>query len=350
MVALLNDLISIIQYFVADTFFPVPLPSIEVGSAYEGWAPLEEDIFLCLLVPLIAPRGHIFHLELRNTEELPGKNSHIRVELKCTCGYERNMKMLCFIHTSKERLKNQQPSLLESLCTGSYLDVEKTVYWFTVVIKTAWECMPQAAICSLNVMQSGRSCKLQFKDISGITSLIEIVLGIQQGNTDIFLSSQKSEAAYTPNTTWPQTCAVAEEKFFKHIAARAGEDNSYLRYMKLCAYILVGYNFSPYELKTVLMHLLTAIPVECWSWKYLVQRMEDILRYLQRSVEEKRLDHFFIGNEAVLEEIMLPREFRMSVPRNLFQHLAQDPDRHEQALYETELLRDRFTTLLTSGQ
>ncbi|XP_065611714.1 inositol 1,4,5-trisphosphate receptor-interacting protein-like 1 [Cyrtonyx montezumae] len=347
---LFNDLISIIEYFVADTFFPVPAPPIEIDSANEGRRLLEEEIFLCLLVSLNAPRGHIFHLELHTAQEMPGKKSQIRVELKCTCGFERNLKMLCFIHTSKNRLKNQQPSLLESLCTGFYLDVEKTAYWFTVMIKTAWNCLPQSAICRLKVMQSRRSCKLQLIDISGITSIIEIKFGVQQGNTDIFLSSEETEAAYMPSTTWPQTCAVAEAKFFKHIAARAEEDNFYLRYMQLCAYILRGYNFSIYELKTVLMHLLTKIPIESWSWKYFVLRMDDILRYLHCCLEEKRLDHFFIGNEEMPAEIILPREFRVSRPPNLFQHLAQHPDRHEQALYEMEMLQNRFTTLLTTGK
>ncbi|OXB51173.1 hypothetical protein ASZ78_008470, partial [Callipepla squamata] len=338
---LVNILIDIAQNVVLDTFFPVPEQSFVVGSTYEGWGlPVGETVFR-FLVSLKPRRGHIFYLELGTTRELPIQNSRIRVELKCTCGQEQDLKMLCFLHTSADELRNQQPSLLDTLCSGSYLDVEKTARWFGAVLKNAWKCVPLSAACRLNAVHFKRSCRFQLTPMIQRTFLIDVMFGVQQGNTDIFLSSQESEAAYTSSTTWPQTCAVAEAKFFKHIAARAGEDSFHLGCLKVCAYILVGYNFSTHELKTVLMHLLTAIPVECWSQSYFVQRMEDILHYLRCCVEEKRLDHFLIGNKAVPAEIILPWEFRVSVPPNLFQRVARDPDRHEQALYETEMLRDR---------
>ncbi|OXB57263.1 hypothetical protein ASZ78_007523 [Callipepla squamata] len=347
---LVNVLINIAQIAVLDTFFPVPEQSFVVGSTYEGWDLSMEETVFCFLVSLKPPRGHIFYLELGTTRELPIKNSRIRVELKCTCGQEQGLKMLCFLHTSADELRNQQPSLLDTLCSGPYLDVEKTARWFGAVLKNAWKCVPLSAACRLIVVLFKRSCRLRLTDIMQRTFLIDVMFGVQQANTDIFLSSQETEAAYTPSTAWPQTCAVAEAKFFKHIAARAGEDSFHLECLKVCAYICQGYNFSPYELKTVLMHLLTAIPVEYWNRRHFVQRMEDILLYLRCCVKEKRLDHFLIGNEEVPAEIILPWEFRVSVPPNLFQRLVQDLYRHEQALYEMEMLRDRFTTLLRDGK
>ncbi|NXJ05639.1 IPIL1 protein, partial [Odontophorus gujanensis] len=340
--SMLRELIKCSQFVIENTFYPVPEYPIVVGSTFQGWGPPEEEPIFRLLVPFRAPRGHIFRLDLGTTQELPVKNSCIHVEWECTCGREQEMGMLCFLHTSEDELRNQSPSLLDTLCTGPYLDVRKTACWFKALCITSWKYLTESSVCSLNVMLLlKRSCRLRLTDAFKRTFLIEIMFGVQQDNTDIFLSSQETEAAYTPSTTWPQTCAVAEAKFFKHISARAEEDNFYLGYMQVCAYILVGYNFSPYELKTVLMHLLTATPIESWSRRYFVQRMDDIFRYLRCSLEEKRLDHFLIGNEAVPAEIILPQEFRVSRPPNLFQHLAQDPDKHEQALYELEMLEDR---------
>ncbi|XP_065611717.1 inositol 1,4,5-trisphosphate receptor-interacting protein-like 1 [Cyrtonyx montezumae] len=347
---MVNVLINIGHIVVLDTFFPIPERSFMMGSTYEGWSLLEEETVFCLLVSMKPPRGHIFFLEVDTTQELPVKNSCIRVQLKCTCGREQNLKMLCFLHTSADELKDQQPSLLDTLCTGPYLDVEKTASWFMSLFQKCWKCLPQSAVSRLNVMLLKRSCRLQFIDMLQRKFLIEIKFGVQQGNTDIFLSSEETEAAYMPSTTWPQTCAVAEAKFFKHIAARAGEDSFHLECLKVCSYILRGYNFSIYELKTVLMHLLTKIPMESWNRRYFVLRMNDILRYLRCCLEEKRLDHFFIGNEAVPKEIILPWGFRVSRPPNLFQHLAQHPDKHKQALYEMRELQNRFTTLLTTGK
>lgn len=345
--SLFGYLIQFCQYLVSDTSYPVPQRPIGVGSAYESWFPLEDEPVFCLLVPLLAPRGHVFHLDLGAPGELPARNPRIRVELECTCGREQEMGMQCFLHTSAEELRNQQPSLLHSLCTGSYLDVEKTARWFLVLIRNAWKCMPESATCSMNVMLlSRRSCRLQLTDINNTTVFVEIVFGVQQDRTDIFLSSQETEVAGTPSTTWTQSCAVAEAKFFQHVATHAQEDNFYLRYAQVGAHILAGHSFSTYELKTVLMHLLTANPLESWHGRYFLQRMDDTLRYLRCCVEEKRLDHFLIGNEKVPAEITLPQDFQASQPLNLLQHLAEDPDRREQVLQELEELQDQLTSLL----
>ncbi|XP_072195050.1 inositol 1,4,5-trisphosphate receptor-interacting protein-like 1 [Excalfactoria chinensis] len=350
MLLLLSDLINFCQYLITDTFYPVPESPIGVGSAYEGWCPPGKEPIFCLLVPLSAPRGHVFHLDLDTTGELPARNSRIRVDLECTCGREQQMGMRCFLHTSKEELGDQHPNLLQDLCTDSYLDAEKTARWFQVLIKNAWKCMPQSATWSMNVVLCRRSCRLHLTDIFNRIFFIKVVFGVQQENTDIFLSSQETEAPITPSTTWPQSCSVAEAKFWQHITNHDEDDSFHLRCMQVCGQILTGHTFSIYELKTVLMHLLTAIPLESWHGSYFLLRVDDILCYLRCCVEEKHLNHFFIGNEDVPAEIILPQEFRVSQPLNLFQYLVQDPGRHEQALQEVDELQDRLTSLLIYGK
>ena len=347
--SLLHHLIDICQHIAADTFYPVPAHTTGVGSVYEGWCPLVNEPVFCVVVSLLAPRGHTFHPDLGAPEELPARNSRVRVELECTCGREQEMRMRCFLHASAEELRNQQSNLLHSLCTDSYLDVEKTAQWFQKLIRNAWKCRHSSTMRSLNVTQSKRSCRLQVTDVYKKIFLVEMLFGVQQDDTDIFLSSQETEVGTTPSTTWPQSCAVAEAKFFLLVAARAEERNFYIRYMQVCAYILAGLNFSVYELKTVLMHLLTAIPLEGWHRSYFLERIDDLLRYLRCCVEEKHLGHFFIGNEDVPAEIILPQDFRESEPLNLFQHL-EDAERHEQALQELEELQDRLMSLLIYGK
>ncbi|XP_072183021.1 inositol 1,4,5-trisphosphate receptor-interacting protein-like 1 [Excalfactoria chinensis] len=347
---LFGRLIKLCRYLVSDTFYPVPERPIGVGSAYEGWCPPENEPIFCLLVPLSAPRGHVFCLDLGATGELPARNSRIRVDLVCTCGKEQEMGMRCFLHASKEELESQHPSLLYDFCTDSYLDVVKTARWFQVLIRCAWKCMPESATCSMNVVLSRRSCRLHLTDLHKTAFVVEIMFGVQQDHTDIFLSSQETEAADTPSTTWPQSCAVAEAKLFQHIAAHDQGNTSYLKYVQAGAHILAGHIFSSYQLRTVLMHLLTTIPLESWHGKYFLQRMDDILLYLRCCVEEKRLNHFLIGNEDVPAEIILPQQFRASQPLNLLQYLVQDPDSHEQALQELEELQDRLTNLLMYGK
>ena len=143
---------------------------------------------------------------------------------------------------------------------------------------------------------------------------------------------------------------MAEANFFSHMARQAPHDSFHLKCLQLCACILVGTGFSTYTLKTVVMHLLTTTPLSGWRRKHLLLRLQDIMRYLRCCLEEKRLDHFFLGNERVPEEISLPPDFRTLEPLNLFQCLAQDPAAHVEALREFVELRDRLTRLLIYGR
>ncbi|XP_021259053.1 inositol 1,4,5-trisphosphate receptor-interacting protein-like 1, partial [Numida meleagris] len=351
MLSLLGLLIKICQGVLSDTFYPMPERPIGVGNSYEGWGPMKEKHAFCLLVPLTAPRGHIFHVEVGTAKERPSRNSRVRVEMECVCGREQEMDMQCFLHASEEALSDQNSSLLHSLCTGIYLDMNKVASWFRLVLKEAWNCMPHSATCSLKVMLARRNCLLRLTDFYKRRNFyVWLAFGVQQGNTDIFLSNHEMQPGYTGSMDWPQSCAVAEVKFFQYIAARSQGGDFCHRYLQVCDRTLVSETFSAYVLKTVLMHLLTDIPLEDWDKRYFLLRMDDIMRYLRCCLEEKRLDHFFIGNEKLPPEIILPQDFQEFPPVNLFQHLEQDPEKHEQALNELEELQDRCRNMLFFGR
>ncbi|XP_049684292.1 inositol 1,4,5-trisphosphate receptor-interacting protein-like 1 [Accipiter gentilis] len=348
---IIDNFINIFRTILSNSFFPVLQPAIGVGSAFEGWSPREEDIIYRLLVPLKPPRGHVFHLELGNRGETPARNFCVRVELECTCRREQLAgEMLCFLHCPEEELRrNQDRSLLHTLCTGSYLDVQKTARWFYQLVQASWVALPQSSIWRLTMLPFSRSCKFQVTEHNNKTHTIEMMFGVQQGNSDIFVSSQNTEAIFTPSTTWPESYAVAEAKFFRHMARQVPHDSFHLRCLQVYARILVGTGFSTYTLKTVVMHLLTTIPLSGWRRRHFVRQMEDIMQYLHHCLEEKRLDHFFFGNERVPEEIVLPPAFQRAEPLNLFQHLVQDPAAHNEAMLEYRHLRERFITLLFHG-
>ncbi|KAM6392612.1 inositol 1,4,5-trisphosphate receptor-interacting protein-like 1 [Pluvialis apricaria] len=349
---LVGDLLAVLQERLATSFFPVLQPAIGVGSAFEGWSARGRDAVYRLLVPLKPPSGHAFHLELGTGGEMPAKDCRVRVELECTCTREQLVENTwCFLHHPKEELsRNPAASLLGSLCTGSYLDVQKTAHWFQNLVRSAWEEMPQSHRYSMEVRPSSRSCMLQLTTASGRRLFVEMVFGVQQGDSDIFLSSQTTEASFTPSTTWAESCAVAEAKFFRHMARQAPHEALHLKCLQLFDGILVGTVFSMSNLKTVAMHLLNTIPPESWSRREFLVRLQDILWYLRGCLEEKHLKHFFFGNENMPEDIILPTAFQTAEPLNLFQHLVQDPAAHNQAMRDFDELQDRLTRLLFYGQ
>ncbi|XP_063189225.1 inositol 1,4,5-trisphosphate receptor-interacting protein-like 1 [Chroicocephalus ridibundus] len=347
---LVGDVLVVLQERLSNSFFPVLQPAIGVGSTFAGWSPAGHDAVYRLLVPLKPPHGHAFHLELGTAGQMPAKNC-VRVELECTCTRDQCVEdMLCFLHHPEEALqRNLDSTLLSTFCTGFYLDAQKIARWFQNLVISAWGEMTQSRHYSMEMLPSSRSCKLQLTNASGRSLLVEMVFGVQQGNSDIFLSSQTTEAIFTPSTTWAETYAVAEAKFFRCMARQAPRDTLHLNCLQLCASMLVSAGFSSYTWKTVVMHLLNTIPPSSWGrWDFMM-RLQDIMCYLHGCLEEKRLDHFFFGNENMPEDIILPAAFQAAEPINLFQCLVQDPAAHAKAWREFEELQDRLTRLQVFG-
>ncbi|NWR53982.1 IPIL1 protein, partial [Bucorvus abyssinicus] len=154
------------------------------------YSPYKIHAVFRLLVPLTPPLGHSFHLELGSREKAPSKGSRIRVELECICVREQlEEDMLCFLHHPKELLRRYQPaSLLDTLCTGSYLDLVKTVHWFQTLVRSTWKTLPEQENYCLTVLPSSRSCKLLLISASGVTLDIEVILGVREDDWNIICS------------------------------------------------------------------------------------------------------------------------------------------------------------------
>ncbi|XP_058711334.1 inositol 1,4,5-trisphosphate receptor-interacting protein-like 1 [Poecile atricapillus] len=323
----------------SNSFYPVLQRAIGVGSAFEGWSPREQDVVYRVLVPMTPPRGHSFHLELDTAGHAQVRNFRVRVQLECTCTREQQGdNMLCFLHHPKEELrKNQDPSLLDTLCTGSYLDVQKTARWFYQLVRAIWPALPQSHSWHLTLLPSRRSC--QFKVTDGEESFrIEMLFGVRRGDSDIFVSSQPREA-HTPNTTWPETYDVAEMKFFNHLARQAPPDSLHLRCLQFFTRLQLGFCFSTYAIKTLIMHLLADTPVALWCRRHFLERLLQIRDGLFLCVRAKRLNHFIVGNERLPRDIRVPPDVPTATTHNLFHRLAQDSDAYSQAMLEYWVLR-----------
>ncbi|NXB74829.1 IPIL1 protein, partial [Donacobius atricapilla] len=330
--ALMNNFAIYFRGIVSNSFYPNLQRAIGVGSAFEGWSPREQDVVYQVLIPMTPPLGHSFHLELETAEQSCIRTFRIRVQQECICTREQQfMDMLCFLHHPEEELRmHQDPSLLHTLCTDSYLDVEKTARWFYQLVRAIWPALPQAHNWHLKVLPCRRSC--QFKVSNGIESYwIEMLFGVRQGNSDVFVSS-KPRPGHTSSTTWPETYAVAEMKFFKYMASQAPSDSLHLKCLQFFTRLQLGLGFSTYTMKTIVMHLLNLTPVSQWRRRDFVRRLMDISECLRTCVEARCLNHFIVGNHRLPEGITLPLDVLMAGSCNLFHDLMMDPTAHSQAM------------------
>ncbi|NXR34399.1 IPIL1 protein, partial [Zosterops hypoxanthus] len=329
---LTNKFVMYCRRVMSNSFYPVLRPAIGVGSAFEGWSPREQDVVYQVLIPTTPPRGHSFHLEMESAGQRRGRNVRIRVTQECTCSKEQQGKnTLCFLHHSEEELRNNQdPSLLHTLCTDSYLDMQKTARWLRQLLSTAWPALPQSHNWHLMLLPSTRSC--QFMVSNGRQRhQIEMLFGVQQGNSDVFVSSQPWPY-YTPSTIWPECYAVAEMKFFGYIARRAPPDSLHLKCLQFFTRLQRGLGFSTYTTKTIVMHLLNTLPSASWRRRHFVRRLIDISESLRRCLQARNLNHFIVGNQRLPARISLPPHIFTAEKYNLFHDLVRDPAAHAQAM------------------
>ncbi|NXN96753.1 IPIL1 protein, partial [Rhinopomastus cyanomelas] len=332
---LMGDLLKAYQECFTQRFSPLLQPAIGIGSAFEGWSPSGDDTVYQVLLPLKPCPGYEFHVELGRAEKTPARDGRIHVELECTCSRKKS---LCSLHNPEEMIRKRRgSSFLESLCTDSYLNVQKTVVCFQSFVKSAWATLPQSHCYKVQLLPSGHSCKLKLQKASRRTIIIEMLMGMQLADSDIFLCSQDTGAAISSSTTWALSCAVAEMKFFRLASRQVPHGSCHLRCLYACTRIAQGTCFSTYIFKTVMMHLLATTPPSGWSMENFPQRLDDTMRYLHRCLQEKRLNHFCFGNENIPGGIVLPLAFREAQPPNLLQHL-QDGDAHTESLQELKKL------------
>uniref|UniRef100_A0A8C3R9S5 IPIL1 protein n=1 Tax=Cyanoderma ruficeps TaxID=181631 RepID=A0A8C3R9S5_9PASS len=305
----------------SNSFYPVPQEAIRVGIAFEGWSPREWDGVYRVLLPLSPPPGHAFHLEPNSAGQMAAKSLRVRVELVCTCRRALlGQELLCFLHHSQEELQRKhQRSLLRTLCTGSYLDVEKTSHWFSQWVRSSWLHVPRSSSWHLVFQPCSWSCQFRLSD--GKESLrVEMLFGLP-------LSAQPAKANVMASTAWPETYAVAEAKFFRHVAGKAPCESLHPKCLLVFTCILRGTGFSSSVWKTVVMHVLTTLPLCRWRRTEFARRLWDIMLYLGRCLQLKRLEHFLLGNERLPAGISLPPAMPKVEPLNLFEHLARDEGR-----------------------
>ncbi|NXP47057.1 IPIL1 protein, partial [Heliornis fulica] len=147
-----------------------------------AWSVQENTITYRLLVVLQPPHGHSFSMEPDTTEQLPARPQQgIHVLLECMCSREQLLgDTLCFLHHPDNKLPRGHGSdLLRTLCTDSFLDVDKIASWVQVLLRSAWKLFPHLQHCQLRVLPSSQNCRFQLKTASGIDIYTEMTFAVQ---------------------------------------------------------------------------------------------------------------------------------------------------------------------------
>lgn len=313
---------------------------IGVDSMYENWQ-VDRPLLCDLFVPFIPPEPYHFHAELccsRRSVPLGrqgyGQIKVVRADedpLGCICDKTKlGEDMLCLLH-GKNSVAQPGGEVEMLLCArdAPYLDTLQVMKWFQMALTRAWHRIAHKYEFDLafGQLDSPGSLKIRFR--SGKFMPFNLIPVIQCDDSDLYFVShlprEPSGEAPASSTDWLLSFAVYERHFLRMTSKALPEGACHLSCLQIASFLLSKQSrltgpsgLGNYHLKTALLHLLVSRRPADWETGQLDARLHELLRFLEKSLLEKKLHHFFIGNRKAPHTMGLPEAVRRAEPLNLF--------------------------------
>lgn len=315
---------------------------IGVGSMFESWR-VCKPVMCDLIVPFVTPEPYYFQFEL-----WCDGSSDISLDLQ-GCGRIKLVKnsencpdclsgkttddedMLCLLHNRNDNSKDDH-ALEELLCSRNtaYLSKDQVMKWFQISVTRAWGRISHKYEFELTFRNLDFPGALKIRFRSGKVIVLNITPAIQLEDSRAYLISHfPLDSGNTTDIHWHLSFTVYERNLLKYMAKKLPENSCHLRCLQLVSFLhkkqsgLRGTSgLTNYHLKTAFLHLLLNKSSSAWRPPNLDQRLQDLLAFLHKSLQEKRLTHIIIGNPLVPLEIGIPAIFQAAEPVNLFRPLV----------------------------
>lgn len=313
---------------------------IGVDSMYENWQ-VDKPLLCHLFVPFIPPEPYHFRPELWcSSRSVPldrqgcGQIKVVRADedtLGCICGKTKlGEDLLCLLH-GKNHSAQPLGEAADPLCArGSpYLDTMQVMKWFQVALTRAWHRIAHKYEFDLAFGQLDTPGSLRIRFRSGKFMPFNLTPVIQCDESDLYFVSHlpREPRGGTPasSTDWLLSFAVYERHFLRMTSKALPEGACHLSCLQIASFLLSKQRrltgpsgLADYHLKTALLHLLLSRRPADWKAGQLDARLRELLCFLEKSLLEKKLHHFFIGNRKAPEALGLPEAVRRAEPLNLF--------------------------------
>ncbi|XP_026560525.1 inositol 1,4,5-trisphosphate receptor-interacting protein [Pseudonaja textilis] len=328
--------------------------SIGVGSMYENWR--TNKPFTCdFIVPFNPPEPYCFQFETWCSGEsvLPDKGSYGMIKIirsdesssSCICDKTKlGEDLLCLLHSkvSQTRQSNHMEDLLCFKDT-QYLDSDQVMTWFQMALTKGWNKIAHKYEFSLifNHLDTPGALKIKFRSGKSITFNLRPV--VQYADSDVYFISHfpfnSLAPSFTTNTHWFLTFTVYEKRYIQFISKTLPANPCHLSCLQILSFLhgkqcslTEPSSLTNYHFKTVMLHLLQIHPSSAWTSDCLEARLQDVLNFLEKSLQEKRLYHFFIGNRNLPQELGVPVEFQKAEPLNLFRPFVLQRSTYRKAM------------------
>lgn len=338
---------------------------VGIGSVFESWKACK-PLMCDLLVPFSPPHPFAFqfHLWCSCSSSVPpdmqgcGKIKVLESGGKedCLCG-SANMgeDMLCLLHNGND-VASMERSPDELLCTkdSSFLSKDQVMKWFQISVTKAWGRISHKYDFEVTFRNLDAAGALKVRFHSGKVVALNMIPVVQLQDTDAyFVSHFPSDSDGPPDPYWALSFAVYERNLLKLILKRLPQNPCHLHCLQIVTFLhrkqtsLTGKSaLTNYHLKTVLLHLLVGQKPSLWGMDSIESRLQDVLSFLHRSLQEKRLHHVMIGNSKVTELIQVPEIISRAEPINLFRCLVLQAELHANTLRHFNTMLQNASVLL----
>ncbi|XP_074151624.1 inositol 1,4,5-trisphosphate receptor-interacting protein [Sminthopsis crassicaudata] len=312
---------------------------IGVGSMYENWR-VDKPLLCDLFVPFTPPEPYRFRPEVWCISksvplDLQGYGQ-IKVGLinedsvGCICGKTKlGEDLLCLLHSKNKMGSSSEMEDLLCFKDSPFLDMDQVMKWFQTALTRAWQQISHKYEFDLAFGHLDTPGSLKIKFRSGKFIPFNLIPVVQCEDSDLYFVSHfprgRPVGAPASSTHWFLSFAVYERHFLKMITKALPENSCHLSCLQIASFLLTKQNrltgvsaLNSYHLKTALLHLLLARSASDWGPGHLESRLNDLLRFLEKSLLEKKLYHFFVGNQKVPATMGIPELFRQAEPLNLF--------------------------------
>ncbi|KAG9461086.1 hypothetical protein GDO78_018186 [Eleutherodactylus coqui] len=326
--------------------------SICVGSMYENWR-VNKPLICDLLVPFAPPEPYHFRCQpwVSDPSIRPDRQSFGTILVcgpddnpsGCVCDKKRlGEDMLCLLHnlTTNDKKVNEEINLL--CCKNSnYLDVDQVMKWFQTTVTKAWSKISHKYEFEVTFsnLDSPGALRVKFKSGKVISLNVTPVVRYEDSNLYFISHFPSMPREVSCSIQWMLSFAVYERSFLKDFAKKLPDNSCHLSCLQIMTFLrskqchITGPSgLTTYHLKTVLMHLLLSQPCSGWANVMLEERLRDMFRSLEKSLLEKKLLHFMVGNWKLPDTVNLPQHFRVAEPVNLFRSFVLNRDLYQQTL------------------
>lgn len=348
---------------------------VGVGSMFESWK-VSKPLTCDLIVPFSLPEPYYFQFCLwcgpfHNIPPDMQGCGMIKVTKfgdmgeGCLCGSANlGEDMICLLHAHDTFKAESSPDQLLCSKNSHFLSKNQVMKWFQISLTKAWGSISHKYDFELTFRNLDAAGALKIRFRSGKIIVMNLMPVIQFEDTDAyFVSHFPSDCDSIQDPYWPVSFAVYERNLLKYYTKLLPQNPCHLHCLQVVTFLhrkqmgltgksaLTGYHF-----KTSLLHLLLNTKPSMWGGENIDQRVRDLLDFLLRGLQEKRLNHVLIGNWKVPKEVEIPRVLFKAEPINLFRSLVLDKELYASTLtHFQEMLRNapallqEYTPMITNG-